>query len=401
VDKLESKTLETQSISVTQLNKLAKTLLENNMPIFWIKGEISGLKIYNHAYFDLKDENSKISCILFANILKEQNFTLENGQEIEVRGRVTIYMTNGNYQINVERIRKIGIGELWERYQQLVTKLKQEELFAASHKKQLPVFPSTIGIVTSKEGSVLRDVIATLKRRGVAVKIIIYHTAVQGIDATTQITNAIRTANLRNEVDVIIVCRGGGSIQDLWAFNEEMVVREVFASHIPIISAIGHETDTTIIDFVADLRAPTPTAAAEMVAKSQDEWLTLIKQLTYKISQQIFNIINDKKQQVDINHSKLKLLNPVNQVYEHIKLINTNTLRLNNAIKQQVRRSSVKLNNLIKQLQLVSPTNVLERGYAIIKNKNNKIITANSDVSNNEEIQIIVKQDTITAIIKK
>ena len=259
-------------ISVAQLNKMAKSALENTLPIVWVKGEISGLKRYSHLYFDLKDESAKISCVMFAKLAGMVDFEFENGTKVEVRGQVTIYPQNGSYQINVERMRKVGLGELWEAYNKLIIKLREEGLFEAKYKKNLPVMPKAIGVITSKEGAVIRDVITTLKRRTPHIPIVIYHSAVQGSDSAMQIAKAIRIANQRKDVEVLIVCRGGGSMEDLWSFNEEIVAREVFNSELPIISAIGHETDTTIIDFVADLRAPTPTAAAELVAQSHHEW---------------------------------------------------------------------------------------------------------------------------------
>ncbi|HLX53278.1 MAG TPA: exodeoxyribonuclease VII large subunit, partial [Aquella sp.] len=282
-----------ESISVSQLNKLAKTLLENNMPIIWIKGEISGIRTYSHIYFDLKDEGAKVSCVVFAGLLKLIDFKLENGQQIEVRGKVTIYPQNGSYQINVERIRKVGMGELWEAYHRLLNKLRTEGLFEHVHKQKIPVFPESVGVVTSSVGAVIRDVVTTLKRRMPNIPIIVYHTAVQGSDAGMQIAKAIKVANKRQEVDVLIVCRGGGSMEDLWCFNEEIVAREVFVSKIPIISAVGHETDTTIIDFVADLRAPTPTAAAELVAKSRAEWENLLVNLHNKLYNNFTYIVDN------------------------------------------------------------------------------------------------------------
>ena len=404
VDKLETTLsnieVESASITVTQLNKLAKTLLENNMPIFWIKGEVSGLKIYNHAYFDLKDEGSKISCIVFATTLSQQTFALENGQQIEVRGRVTIYPVNGSYQINIERIRSVGMGELWEAYQRLLNKLKLEGLFDIAHKKPLPVFPRSIGIITSKEGAVIRDVITTLKRRMPNIQIIIYNTLVQGTGAGMNITQAIRTANVRNETDVLIVCRGGGSMQDLWCFNEEIVAREVYASAIPIISAIGHETDTTIIDFVADVRAPTPTAAAEIVAKSRMEWLSMVDKLQSTLHDKMLILLNNKKQQLDLDYSKLKLLNPLNQLNIKLTLMQTLTLRLKNGIKQHIKDAEQHLSGLTRQLNLISPNNVLDRGYAIVRNSSGHVIFSRADVTAREHIEIVLKQDTIKAIVE-
>lgn len=441
---LKDPLIKSEAISVSQLNKLSKTLLENNIPVFWIRGEISGLRTYSHLYFDLKDEAAKISCVLFAKELAQVDFSLENGQQIEVRGKVTIYPQNGSYQINISRVRKVGLGELWEAYHRLINKLKIEGLFEQKYKKPIPIFPRQIGVITSKEGAVIRDVVTTLKRRQPNIPIIVYHTAVQGQDAGMQIVNAIRTANNRCEVDVLIVCRGGGSMQDLWSFNEEVVAREVFASKIPIISAVGHETDTTIIDLVADLRAPTPTAAAELVATSKDEWLNLIHKLHYQLNNIFDSIINNKKQQLDLYFAKLRLLNPINQIKEKTNNLNAAKNRLDNAIGHLLYNLSMQLklynsklsfkkinlvqyqaqiknldnrlklsllhnlqiknkglDNLIRHLELVNPASILLRGYAIVKNKSGKIVRLSSEVKHHERIEVALAQDSISAIVDK
>jgi exodeoxyribonuclease VII large subunit len=433
-----------ESISVSQLNKLAKTLLENNMPIIWIKGEISGIRTYSHIYFDLKDEGAKVSCVVFAGLLKLIDFKLENGQQIEVRGKVTIYPQNGSYQINVERIRKVGMGELWEAYNRLLNKLKLEGLFDQKHKQKIPIFPKSIGVVTSSVGAVIRDVATTLKRRMPNIPIIVYHTAVQGMDAGMQIAKAIKTANKRNEVDVLIVCRGGGSMEDLWCFNEEVVAREVFVSKIPIISAVGHETDTTIIDFVADLRAPTPTAAAELVAKSCAEWNNLLNNLHNRLYNNFTYIVDNSKKQLDLYIMQLKHLNPLNQLREwHVRLNNIN-YRIGSALNQLVYRrknnlqmlcakfvhnkinleeSRALLENLSRQLssnmdrvltaktrqlqvssrhlELVNPKNILSRGYAIVKNQENHVIYSSKDLKQYERLNIILRDDEVNVIVDK
>ena len=401
IDLGQVSSFDNDSISVSQLNKLAKTLLENNMPIFWVKGEVSGLKTYNHAYFDLKDESGKISCVIFARTLAMADFKLENGQQIEVRGRVTIYQANGSYQINVERIRKLGLGDLWEAYQRLITKLTSEGLFDKRYKKPLPVFPKTIGLITSKEGAVIRDVITTLKRRMPNITIIVYHTLVQGTEAGMQIAKTIRIANSRNEVDVLIVCRGGGSINDLWAFNEEVVAREVFASHIPIISAVGHETDTTIIDFVSDLRAPTPTAAAELVAKSREEWTSLIHKLKSEIDNQMELIINNYTQRIDLYLAKLKALSPQNRLKERNNLVDSLNKRLGGTFKQLLKNRQNSLTNIIREMELLNPSNVLSRGYAIVRNKKGHVVFGSKDVTNNERVTILLHDDIISALVDK
>jgi len=433
-----------ESISVSQLNKLAKTLLENNMPIIWIKGEISGIRTYSHVYFDLKDEGAKVSCVVFAGLLKLIDFKLENGQQIEVRGKVTIYPQNGSYQINVERIRKVGMGELWEAYHRLLNKLRLEGLFEPVHKQKIPVFPKSVGVITSSVGAVIRDVVTTLKRRMPNIPIIIYHTAVQGSDAGMQIAKAIKIANKRSEVDVLIVCRGGGSMEDLWCFNEEVVAREVFVSKIPIISAVGHETDTTIIDFVADLRAPTPTAAAELVAKSRAEWENLLVNLHNKLYNNFTYIVDNSKKQLDLYIMQLKHLNPLNQLQEkHVRLKNI-IYRIRSAQDQLIDRRknrlemlcarflhnkinlkeyNVLLNNLSKRLndgligklaakeqqlltsarhlELVNPRNILSRGYAIVKNRNNQVVYSSKELKQHERLSIILRDDEVSAIVDK
>lgn len=433
-----------ESITVSQLNKLAKSLLENNMPICWIKGEISGVKTYSHVYFDLKDESAKISCVMFSSFFSALDFKLENGLKIEVRGKVTLYPTNGSYQINVERIRQVGMGELWEAYHKLLLKLREEGIFDAIHKKLIPVFPRKIGVITSKEGSVIRDVITTLKRRMPNIPIIVYHTAVQGQDAAMQISKAIRHANRRMDADVLIVCRGGGSQEDLWCFNEEVVAREVFASNIPIISAVGHETDTTIIDYVSDLRAPTPTAAAELVAKGIIEWNMQISKLHIQLVHRFEYIMNDRKQKLDLYYRQLRILNPINQLREkgmkvytlesklfslmdkvigknkaklsllqtkldpkklnlsiHNNRLNHLVERLNLGLMNKVRTIKHKLVSLSTQLDLLNPHNVLNRGYAIARNVDGKIIYSSKDVRHHQRIEIVLKDDVLSAIIDK
>ena len=439
----QSKT-EDDVISVSQLNKLAKSALENNLPIMWIKGEISGLKSYAHLYFDLKDEGAKISCVMFAKLAGMLDFALENGTQVEVRGRVTIYPQNGSYQINVERVRKVGLGELWEAYSRLIVKLRDEGLFEAKYKKNIPVFPRSIGVITSKEGSVIRDVLTTLKRRMPNIPIIIYHSAVQGNDATMQLSRAIRSANQRNEVDVLIVCRGGGSMEDLWCFNEEAVAREVFKSQIPLISAVGHETDTTIIDFVADLRAPTPTAAAELVAKSRKEWLDLVNRLEFNLVSCFSNLTNDKQQRLDLAQAHLKALNPLNKLanqrqqvsqlqhqlrqviktklakltwqvdlyhskLRHLKIdvrpvhkrLEQLQLRLQRALHNHQLQQQQRLNNCLQALTLLDPQHVLKRGYAIVQDSQGKVLQSVKHAKHHARVNISLADGSVSAIIDK
>lgn len=439
---LTSQSTNDEVISVSQLNKLAKNVLENHLPIVWIKGEISGLKTYAHLYFDLKDDGAKVSCVMFAKLAALLDFNLENGAKVEVRGRVTIYPQNGSYQINVERIRKVGLGELWEAYNRLINKLRLEGLFESKFKKPLPIFPRAIGVITSKEGAVIRDVLTTLKRRMPNIPIVIYHSAVQGSDAAMQITRAIRTANQRKDVEVLIVCRGGGSMEDLWCFNEEIVAREVFSSELPIISAVGHETDTTIIDFVADLRAPTPTAAAELVTKSSKEWLDLIERFEFDLSRKFDDVINAKQQDLDLLTAQLKVLNPLNQLIQKQQYIAQleHKLRLNfkyridnarwkfESLKKSLEKVYPSVNlqqdklallssNLsrvmfqyltdktqqlefaLKSLSLLNPSGVLARGYAIVHDANGKVIQTIKHAKQHAKIQVSLADGSFSAIV--
>lgn len=433
-----------ESITVSQLNKMAKSALENNLPILWIKGEISGLKTYSHLYFDLKDEGAKISCVMFAKLAAMLDFPLENGTQVEVRGRVTIYPANGSYQINVERVRKVGLGALWEAYAKLINKLRDEGLFDSKYKKSIPLFPRAIGVITSKEGAVIRDVVTTLRRRMPNIPVVIYHSAVQGSDASMQLCRAIRTANQRNEVDVLIVCRGGGSMEDLWSFNEEVVAREVFSSHIPIISAVGHETDTTIIDFVADLRAPTPTAAAELVARSRQEWLDILNGFEYRLKNQINGCINYKQQQLDLIYARLRAVNPImnlqmkkqaiseleiklkramvllvankqQQVNElgislsylkpnfsnHLQNVSFLSMRLKNAINVYCHNSQQRLENCNLRLKSLNPESILERGYAIVRDNKGKVVKSANQIKHHTKLLITLGDGEVAAIANR
>lgn len=431
-------------ISVSQLNKMAKSVLENHLPIVWVKGEVSGLKKYAHLYFDLKDDSAKISCVMFAKLVGMVDFEFDNGTKIEVRGRVTLYPQNGSYQINVERMRKVGLGELWEAYSKLIIKLREEGLFEAKYKKPLPIMPKAIGVITSKEGAVIRDVITTLKRRSPHIPIIIYHSAVQGSDSAMQIAQAIRTANQRKDVDVLIVCRGGGSMEDLWSFNEEIVAREVFSSELPIISAIGHETDTTIIDFVSDLRAPTPTAAAELVVKSYADWQYQIDRYKNKLSQNFDYYINNYQQKIDLLKAQLTQHSPNNKLEHQQQLLQLKKENLQKAFGQFIRQKkwqfevlqnkhygllpdisahqdelnhvkirlesrmkifianhADKLNEYKRVLNAVSPDKVLQRGYSIIEDSEGVIIQSVAKTKHHAKVNIQFADGKVSAVIDK
>ncbi|MDR1936580.1 MAG: exodeoxyribonuclease VII large subunit [Candidatus Accumulibacter sp.] len=255
-------------LSVSLLNRLVRERLETAFPLCWVAGEISNLTMAasGHAYFSLKDRSAQARCVIFRNRVQLLGWRLENGQHVEARALVTLYEARGDFQLNVETVRKAGVGNLYEQFVMLKEKLEREGLFAQERKRPLPAFPRRLGVVTSLQAAALRDVLSTLKRRAPYLEIVLYPTLVQGGEAPAQIVAALEIASQRAECDALIVCRGGGSLEDLWAFNDEAVARAIRACRLPVVTGIGHETDVSIADFAADRRAATPTAAAELAA---------------------------------------------------------------------------------------------------------------------------------------
>lgn len=288
-------------ISVTLLNRLARERLEAVFPLCWVAGEVSNLTYAasGHVYFSLKDSAAQVRCAMFRHRAQLLGWRLANGQHLEVRAQVTLYEARGDFQLTIDSARQAGIGNLYEHFLRLKEKLAAEGLFAAEIKRALPVFPQRIGIVTSPQAAALRDVLTTLQRRASHVAVIVYPTPVQGHGAAAQIAEAIRRADSRNECDVLLVCRGGGSLEDLWAFNDETLARTIRACSRPVISGIGHETDFTIADFVADQRAPTPTAAAEIAAPDRRLLLARLLQQQTALQRQCWQQLNQRSQQID------------------------------------------------------------------------------------------------------
>ncbi|HDZ10569.1 MAG TPA: exodeoxyribonuclease VII large subunit, partial [Bacteroidetes bacterium] len=267
--------------TISEITRKIKRLLENAIPSIWLEGEISNFKRHSsgHIYFVLKDENSQISCVMWRGRNNGLYFTPQDGMKIQARGNVTVYEKRGNYQFEVLQMQPAGLGELQMALEQLKQSLKAEGLFDEQHKKKIPQYPEKIGIVTSPTGAAIRDLVSVVQRRFPSVQLILNPVRVQGAEAAGEIARAIDEFNAYGDVDVLIVGRGGGSLEDLWAFNEEVVARAIFRSKIPVISAVGHEIDFGISDFVADLRAPTPSAAAELVVRNREELLHTIQYL--------------------------------------------------------------------------------------------------------------------------
>ena len=288
-------------VSVSELNKRVRALLENQFEMLWVAGELSNVKLAasGHWYFCLKDPSAQVECAMFRTRAQFLDFRPENGQQVEVRARVTLYEPRGNYQLVVEEIRKAGLGALFEAFEKLKARLQAEGLFAPERKRPLPAFPRAIGIVTSPQAAALRDVLTTLRRRACMTPVVLYPAQVQGDSAAGQIARAIEAANARAECDVLIVCRGGGSLEDLWPFNEEVVARAIAASAIPVVSGVGHETDFSIADFAADLRAPTPTAAAVAASADREALCAHVAQVRRRVMRDVRRVVETRTQRLD------------------------------------------------------------------------------------------------------
>ena len=434
--------------SVSRLNQSVRLMLENQLGAVWLTGEISNFSqpVSGHWYLSLKDENAQVRCAMFRMKNLRVSFRPTNGMQVLVRANVSLYEPRGDYQLIIESMHLAGEGLLMQQFEALKLKLAAEGLFAQHLKKNLPHFSKAVGIITSKTGAALQDILHILQRRDPSLKIIIYPTAVQGKDAATDIAQMIELANQRQEVDVLIVGRGGGSLEDLWCFNEEMVARAIFHSHLPVISAVGHETDVTIADFVADVRAPTPSAAAELVSRNQTE---LLQQLQYR--RQRLEIALDRlfaEKQQKLKHLSLRLHNqhPQAQLRIQQQLITQLSHRLQQTLRhhwqktaenltalsmrlyknplplrlqqyeQQLAQLKVRLNShmnltlslqqkqlahLCGKLDSLSPLKVLARGYSITQNQQNFTIRSMKDVNVGEQIKTRLPDgDIISQVIR-
>lgn len=389
-------------LKVSQVNSLVREILETSFTSFLVAGEISNLAepSSGHIYFSLKDELAQVRAVMFRHHKTTLKFPPQNGAHVIATAKVGLYEPRGDYQLIVERMEPAGIGVLHARFLQLKTMLAAEGLFAAEYKKPLPRLPHCIGVITSPTGAVIRDILSVLKRRCPGVQIIIYPVLVQGSEAVAQIVQALQKANTRRECELLILARGGGSLEDLWPFNEEIVARAIFKSVIPIVSAIGHETDFTIADFVADVRAPTPSIAAEIAAPDMLEWGNNYARL----QRQLVNLIKHKLQEASwlvVNLHK-RLRHPRHYLMEKIQRLDEFEHRLRLAIKQQQTSLQQRLANVIAALDVMSPLATLARGYAVISNSNNgKIIYKSVDVSIGDQIQAQLADGELECLVKR
>ncbi len=390
-------------LSVSLLNETVSEILEANFPIICVQGEISNFTqaFSGHYYFSLKDDHAQVRCVFFKG-LQQRAFPniLKNPQGLTVliRARVSLYAPRGDYQLIVEHMLETGLGALQQAFEALKKRLQQEGLFNKPRPPQLPTFPQNIGVITSPQGAALRDILSTLRRRYPLATVILYPTLVQGPGAAQNITQAIQKAHKHAFCELLILARGGGSLEDLWPFNEENVARALFACPIPIVTGIGHETDTTLADFVADLRAPTPTGAAELVTPHQNHWHIHCQQQAASLREAIHRFLAQKAQALDGLVSRLR--HPKEKLQEQSTLLKTLKIRLEQALKTTLDRRTLQHQALLRQLQLLSPLTTLARGYSITRQAG-QIITQKSQVNPNLPLEILLKEGTLVVSLLK
>ncbi len=375
-------------LTVSELNRLANQVLTQSFPLFWVSGEVSNLTraASGHWYFSLKDSGAQVRCVMFKGRNSYLDWTPKEGDKVEARCTVTLYEARGDFQLTIEFLQRAGLGILFEAFEKLKTKLQLEGLFDTAYKKRLPALPKKIGIVTSPDAAALRDVLTTLKRRMPSISIVIYPTPVQGKGAAMLIADAIDHANERAECDVLIICRGGGSIEDLWQFNEEIVARAIAESAIPTISGVGHETDFTICDFVADMRAATPTAAAELATPSREGLLNALNQLKLQLNRNTQYLLNQRSQALD--YLARRLASPLQLIEQQKTQLAQIGYRLNASIIQQLQTKQHNVLRLSQNLQHLNPQAVLTRGYAFIQNKLGTIISTSDQLQSGDEVTL-------------
>lgn len=341
--------------SVSDLNNAARDLLEGHFPLIWVEGEISNLArpASGHLYFSLKDSNAQLRCAMFKMRNRQVSFRPDNGQQVLVRGRLSLYPARGDYQLIAEHMEEAGDGALRRQFELLKHRLHSEGLFDEASKQALPELPTRLGVITSPTGAAIRDILSVLKRRFPGIPVLIYPVPVQGTEAPPAIIEALQTATIRNECDLLILARGGGSLEDLWAFNDEAVARAIHACPIPVVSAIGHEVDFTIADFVADLRAPTPSAAAELVSPDRAEWLETVANWQQRLKRSWQTRLAQYQQQLSWLHRQLK--HPGQRLRERAQRLDELEQRLNLAQQSQLRHQQARLNTLRARLHGRSP----------------------------------------------
>lgn len=412
-------------ITVTQLSRYLKFKFDNdpNLNNVFLKGEISNFKAHTrgHLYFTIKDEGSRINAVMFASNASKLKFNLEDGMKVLVTGRISVYEATGGYQIYVDDLVIDGLGNLYLEYEKLKKKLASEGLFDPAKKKKIPKFPNRVGIITAPTGAAIRDILSTIKRRWPICETILLPSLVQGKEAAPEIVKQIKNAEDYN-LDLLIIGRGGGSIEDMWCFNDEEVARAIFDCTIPTISAVGHEIDFTIADFVADLRAPTPTGAAEMGVPNQKDFIEFLNQVKIRIYNSGLKIINDRSKKLDSLRNNYILKNPISiyeikeqkfdTLYEKLNMIMTNRLvveknnlnqykdKLNISIEKNLDKKKNTFTNFINKLEVLNPLLTIKRGYSITK-IDNKVINSIKKIKKNDTLTVEVSDGTIISTVSE
>lgn len=395
--------MEYNPITVTDLNKYIKNKIDGDEMLnnVLVKGEISNFKNHytGHMYFTLKDENSLIKCVMFKSYTTHLSFMPKDGMKVMVLGSVAVFERDGIYQIYAKAMKEDGLGSLYTAYEELKKKLEQEGLFAESHKKKIPFMPKTIGVLTSNTGAVIRDIINVSTRRNPGVHIRLYPVPVQGPGAAEKIAEGIKFMNENKLADVLIIGRGGGSLEDLWPFNEEIVARAIYDSELPIISAVGHETDFTIADFVADLRAPTPSAAAELAVANIDDVRETLKLYNnrYKVA------LKKKIELMRLSYEKCMARpaykNPTQKINEQYMVIDMKVKALQNSMMLKLKEAKTSFVKETAKLDSLSPLKTLTRGYSIVTEQDGKIIKSVNDLNSGEKVNLRLSDGQKTATI--
>lgn len=388
-------------ITVTDLNKYIKGRIDNDEMLnnVLVKGEISNFKNHytGHMYFTLKDENSLIKCVMFKTYTTHLSFMPKDGMKVIVLGGVSVFERDGVYQIYAKAMKEDGLGNLYVAYEELKNKLSNEGLFDEKYKKPIPFMPKTIGVLTSNTGAVIRDIINVSTRRNPNVNIRLYPVPVQGSGAGEKIAEGIEFMNKNKLADVLIIGRGGGSIEDLWPFNEEVVARAMFNSEIPIISAVGHETDFTIADFVADLRAPTPSAAAELAVANIDDVRENLRAYNNRYKVSLKKKIELMKMSYEKCMTRQAFKNPTQKINEQYMLIDMKVKSLQNSILLKIKEDKTKFVKEVAKLDALSPLKTLTRGYSIISKQDGRIAKEVRDLSQGEKVSIRLSDGKVDA----
>lgn len=393
-----------KSITVSFLNRYIKKSLDSDYILnnLSVKGEISNFKLHNsgHIYFSLKDDGSKINCVMFKSSAYTLKFNPKNGDKVVVQGRVSVYEKDGSYQLYCNTMKKDGIGDLYLAFEELKEKLTKEGLFDLEHKKDIPRYPQNIGIITSPTGAAIRDIINVSTRRNNKLNLLIYPSLVQGDKAYTTLVEGIEYFNKKKNVDVIILARGGGSIEELWAFNNESLAYAIYGSKIPVVTGVGHETDFTIADFASDRRAPTPSAAAEIVTPALSDILNNIKDKSDLLRSNMDRIFLEKSVALKSLEKELKLYSPEKYIVHQYEIVDSLKEKLLQKMQFKISMEKEILARYNSLLCAHNPLNILNKGYSIIESEEQKLIGSKEEIKKYEKISIRFKDGKVKANIK-